>query len=88
MQIYQISNTFTALACAIVFFIAARAEKDRISRAAMLVWAVAMLIAAVSGPLIAFTNEGATVVAVGRVVTPIGWGALAICAARGYHHRG
>lgn len=82
MQLYQWANLITATACALVFIVVARKTNDKISKGAMTVWAICMFFAALAGPLIAFTHYDAQIQLVSRIVTPAGWTALAVCAAR------
>lgn len=82
MQPYQWANLVTGLVSAVIFLIVSRRTPDRISRIAMRVWAAAMFWAAAAGPLIALTDHDALVITVSMIVTPIGWCALSICAAR------
>ncbi len=86
MQPYQWANLVTGLISATIFLIVARRTSDRISRIAMLVWAGAMLWAAVAGPMAALTDYDALIRTTSMVVTPIGWCALSVCAARRLAH--
>ena len=82
MQLYQWANVITATACALSFLVIARRTKDRILKGAKVTWAICMVIAALQGPVIAFTDYDAIAQQVGRFAAPIGWTALAIMAAR------
>ena len=82
MSLYQLSAAFTALASATFFLMAARVSRDRWIRSMQIVWAVVMLVAATGYLFLLFTELDAEVLAVSRMLTPVGWGALAIMAAR------
>lgn len=82
MTLYQLSAAFTALASAVFFMMAARASNDRWIRATQVIWAMVMLVAATGYLFIVFTELDAEVIAISRMLTPVGWGALAIMAAR------
>lgn len=82
MTLYQFSAAFTALGSAVFFIMAARQTRDRWIRGAQILWAVVMLVAAVGYLFILFTDFDADVIAISRMLTPVGWGALAIMAAR------
>jgi hypothetical protein len=88
MQLYQLSQTFTAATCAVLFLIAQRYTRDRVVRVAQIVWALAMVFAAIAAPLNAYTNYDIWVTQVARWVTPVGWSALAVIAAREISRRG
>ena len=82
MELYQFSTALVALTCAAMFILAARATRDRVARILQLLWAVVMLIAATNYLIILFTDLDASALSISRVLTPLGWGALAILAAR------
>lgn len=81
MQPYQIVNVCTALVCAVTWFALGVRARHPLRKFAAFVWSAAMLFAAASGPIIAFTDLDPIVISFGRVVTPVGWSALAISAA-------
>lgn len=86
MQLYQWANLVTSLMSAAIFWIVSRRTPDRISRYAMRVWVAVMCWAALSGPIVAFTNYDAIARSISMVATPIGWTAVAIYAARRLTH--
>ena len=81
MPAYQVVNVCTALVCAATWAVLGVRARHPLSKFAALVWVAAMLFAASAGPIIAFTDFDPIVIAIGRVVTPVGWSALAISAA-------
>jgi energy-converting hydrogenase Eha subunit C len=83
MTLSQSSACFTAAISSVLFFMAARREPDKIIKIAQYVWALVMLTAASAYPLMAFTDS-TWVRSVAQMMTPIGWGSLAIIAARRY----
>lgn len=82
MSLYQLSAAFTALASMVFFVMAARVTQDKWIRSMQVLWAIVMLVAATGYLFIVFTELDAEVIAISRMLTPVGWGALAIMAAR------
>lgn len=82
MSLYQLSAAFTALASMVFFVMAARVTQDKWIRSMQVLWAIVMLVAATGYLFIVFTELDAEVIAISRMLTPVGWGALAIIAAR------
>lgn len=82
MSLYQLSAAFTALASMVFFVMAARVTQDKWIRSMQVLWAIVMLVSATGYLFIVFTELDAEVIAISRMLTPVGWGALAIMAAR------
>lgn len=82
MSLYQLSAAFTALASMVFFVMAARVTHDKWIRSMQVLWAIVMLVSATGYLFIVFTELDAEVIAISRMLTPVGWGALAIMAAR------
>ena len=87
MTVYQLSAAFTAAVCSIMFFVSARAVRDKLLKLTLVVYAVIMAIATLSYLFIFLTDLDAEITSFVRLLTPIGWGTLAIIAARLYTRR-
>lgn len=81
-DIARVATVFVALVNVYLWARASRTASAPITRAAMWVWCGAMLYAALASYLMVLTDWDATIQLIGRFITPLGWAALAIIAAR------